>query len=81
MPKGNAGRLIARDLRNNQEKRRRKIKTKANVHKNQQEILRMSTRGKRQSRLLSIRNLKLDSSSSSSEYEEGNKKEASKTYT
>lgn len=48
MPKGNAGRLIARDLRNNADKRRRKIKTKANVHKNQQEILRISGRVKKQ---------------------------------
>ena len=43
MPKGNAGRLIARDLRQNADKRRRKIKTKANVHKNQQEFLREQT--------------------------------------
>lgn len=34
MPKGNAGRLIARDLLKNKEKRRKKIKTKANTHAN-----------------------------------------------
>ena len=82
MPKGNAGRLIARDLRNNQEKRRRKIKTKANVHKNQQEFLRMTTRKKKQSKF-TIKDLKLDGSDSDSsvlEDEEGNKKESSKTY-
>ena len=49
MPKGQAGRLIARDLRQNKEKRRKRIKTKANLHQNQHEYLRMSTR-KRQKR-------------------------------
>ena len=44
MPKGNAGRLIARDLKKNKEKRRKKIKTKANTHANQHEFLRISTR-------------------------------------
>ena len=44
MPKGNAAKIIARDLRKNQEKRRRRVKTSGQVHSNQQEYLRASSR-------------------------------------
>ena len=40
--------MIARDLQKNKEKRRKRIKTKANTHNNQHDFLRISTRKKMQ---------------------------------
>lgn len=44
MPKGNAAKIIARDLRKHGSNRRKKIKTKSNKHTNQHEFLMQTTR-------------------------------------
>ena len=46
MPRAQAAKVIARDLRKHKEQRRRKIKNKATTHTNQHEFLRSSTRKK-----------------------------------
>lgn len=44
MPKGNAAKIIARDLRKHGKERQKRLKTKSNKHKNQHEFLRVSNR-------------------------------------